>query len=332
MNAKRSTSKDVAALAGVNQSTVSRALTHDGDVADATRTRILKAAARLRYTPNALARGLIQQKTNIIGIVMAGITSPFQSYVLEKFVKKLHGAGRQALVFSAAQGEEVDDVLPAALQYHVEALVITSAPLWSQKIEDVVSRVPVVLFNRGMPGSKAHTVLCDNATGGRKVAEYLIKLGHTRFGYVAGNANTSTNADRERGFTQRVGQEGFACAREQATYGYETGYAAMQRLMQPPDRPSAVFCASDIVAMGAIDAARALGLHVGRDVSVAGFDDIPMAGWEAYQLTTVHEPVDEMIDATVMLLGQLREDGAVKGRSYLFDGALVERASTGRRR
>ncbi len=325
----RPTSRDVALAAGVNQSSVSRAFAGDLGVSEGTRERILRVAAQLNYTPNALARSLITQKTQIVGIVMASITSPFQSILLEKFVAQLHNSGRQALVFDAARDEDVDDVLSQALQYQVEALIITSAPLWSQTIEDCGKRVPMLLFNRVMPGSTAQMLCCDEVGGGSLAAKLLVKTQHKRFAFIAGNDNTSTSQNRGKGFIGQLQQLGFDCMKEQARYGYTDGHAAMQRLLRSPNPPDGVFCASDIIALGALDAARSMGKRVPDDIAVIGFDDIPMTSWDAYQLTTIRMPVDSMIASAIEIVNTFNQDPPPPGKLHvLSDVTLVERGST----
>jgi DNA-binding LacI/PurR family transcriptional regulator len=329
----RPTSKDVALAAGVNQSSVSRAFAGDLGVSEETRERIFRVAAQLNYTPNALARSLITQKTQIVGIVMAGITSPFQSILLEKFVAQLHNSGRQALVFDAARDEDVEEVLSQALQYQVESLIITSAPLWSQKIEDCSKQVPVLLFNRIMPGSSTQMLCCDEVAGASLAANLLVATQHRRFAYIAGNDNTSTNQNRERGFIERLQMLGHACVREPARYSYADGYAAMMRLLNLPNQPDGVFCASDIIAIGALDAARSMGKRVPDDIAVIGFDDIPMTGWDAYQLTTIRMPVDRMIAMALEIINNFNNDFIRDSRPaaklhILSDVTLVERGST----
>ncbi|MFN8514474.1 MAG: LacI family DNA-binding transcriptional regulator [Chloroflexia bacterium] len=322
----RATSLDVARLAGVNQSTVSRALRDDPRVAAGTRARVLAAARELGYTPDAIARSLITRRTDLVAIVMAGLASPFQPYVLDKFIRELGAAGMRPLVFSAPQGREVDDILPAALAYRPDALIVTSATLSSGRVAECARHgTPVILFNRTLPGSAASAVCCDNAEGGRLVADLLIDAGHQRLAYIAGSANSSTNRDRERGFADRLRERGSArFRREQAAYTYEAGYAAARALLARDDPPDAVFCASDIIALGVRDIARELGIRVPEELALVGFDDIPMAGWAAYDLTTIRQPVDRMIAATLALL----REPAKSPETHLFPGELVVRGST----
>jgi DNA-binding LacI/PurR family transcriptional regulator len=312
---------------------VSRALRPGGKVSAATRARVQAAAEQLGYTPNAIARSLITQRTDIIGIVTADITIPFQPFVLEKFLQRLQSIGRQVLIFTAAPGQEVDDLLPTALQYQVDALIVTSATLSSRSIIDCSrSGTHVVLFSRSIEGQYVSAVTGDNVAAGAMVADFLLDFGHQRLGYIAGDPNSSTNHDREQGFTTRLWERGAARplreAAEQLTY--EAGRATVHRLLDRPSAPDAVFCASDIIALGAIDGARESGCRVPEDLSIVGFDDIPMARWNAYDLTTVRLPVDEMVEETVRL-ATAPSTGLQDPVTKLFAGTLVQRGSTIRR-
>lgn len=326
---RRVTSVDVARRAGVNQSTVSRAFKDDRTISPHTRAKVLDAANALGYTPNAIARSLSTRQTNIVGIVMSNITSPFQPYVLEKFIHALQGVGLQTLVFTAGPDQEADDILPLALQYQVDALVITTAALSSARIEEC-ARVgtPVILFNRYLLGEDVDAVCGDNVGGGILAADHLLDTGCTRLAYIAGNVNSSTNRDREGGFTARARERGVEPLREQASYTYEAGYAAVGRLLACDDPPDGLFCPSDIIAIGAMDALREHGVRVPTDCAVIGFDDIPMAAWAAYSLTTIRQPVDAMIAATRALLLQRIAASASAPVLTFLPGALIVRGST----
>ncbi len=329
MTTRRVTSIDVAKRAGVSQSTVSRTFSGEA-VAEETRARVLAAASELGYRPNAIARSLITRNTNIIGLVMANMTSPFYPYVLEKFTERLQQEGRQVLLFSAAPDQDVDDILPLVLQYRVDALIITSTTLSSAMAEEC-SRdgTPVILFNRYVPDSSAYAVCCDNVEGARKVADLLLDTGHRRPAFIAGNPTTSTNRDRERGFFERLRERGFTqVAYAQGAYSYDAGYRAAEELLTGAEPPDALFCAADIVALGAIDCARDLGLSLPEDLAVVGFDDIPMAAWSAYQLTTMRQPVNRMIDATLSVLQAVLAGDEPPFKIQLIPGRLIERKST----
>jgi DNA-binding LacI/PurR family transcriptional regulator len=287
------------------------------------------AAAQLGYTPNAIARSLITQQTNMIGIVTADVTIPFQPIVLETFLQKLQASGRQVLVFTPAPGQDVDDLLPTALQYQVEALIVTSATLSSRSIVECArAGTRLVLFSRYIEGADVSSVTGDNIGAGAAIAEYLLAGGHERLAYIAGDPKSSTNRDRERGFTMHLWEHGAArpLLESAGAYSYEGGRAAVQRLLHDASPPDAIFCASDVLAFGAMDGAREAGRRVPEDLSIVGFDDIPMASWRAYNLTTVRLPLDAMVDAAIDLaLGPAAGDSSVQKR---FAGTIVARGST----
>jgi len=326
----RVTATQVARLAGVSQPTVSRAFNRPAMVSQATMRRVLAAANELNYEPDAIAQSLGTRQTNIVGIVMADITSPFYPYVLEKFTSRLQEQGRQVLLFNAAHGQNVDNVLPLALRYRVDAIIITSASLSSEMADVCVKRdTPVILFNRYVKGVNAYGVCCDNVAGGRRVADLLVSAGYRRLAYIAGREDTSTNIDRERGFGDRLCELGLAgWRREQGQYTYESGFHATMRLMAMDDPPEAIFCANDIMAMGAMDAARyELGIKVPEELAIVGFDDIPAASWPSYCLTTVRQPVNRMITVCLDLLDGSLESPDWEPTLHLIPGDVIRRNS-----
>lgn len=300
------TSIEVARLAGVSQATVSRVFSANNLVADETTAKVVQAAQTLGYKPNAIARSLITRRTDMIGIVMAEITSPFYPYVLEKFTQRLHELGKRVLLFSTGPDGDVDETLQDVLKYQVDGLIVANATLSSTLVSECANRgTPLMLFNRYVRGAQADAVCCDNVAGGQLVADKLLQAGHRRLAYIAGKHNTSTNVDRERGFRERLRELDYdLLLREPGEYTYESGYDAAKRLLDRDDPPDAIFCANDITALGAIDAARDRGVAIPGDLSIVGFDDIPAASWTGYSLTTVRQPVNAMIDMTVRVLLQ----------------------------
>ncbi len=304
---RRASSVEVAELAGVSQAAVSRVFTPGASVSPEMRAKVLAAARQLGYRPNAIARSLSLQSSRIIGLVMIRFWNPFYARLLQEFTNRLQTLGYWVLVLNVADDTPLEKAIPMALQYQVDGLIITSATLSSVLAEEC-ARVgtPVVLFNRYSLESSVNAVCCDNVVGGRMVADALLSAGHSRLAYIAGETGSSTNRDREQGFTERLAARGMSlCGREGGDYSYESGYQAALRLLDRPERPDAVFCANDLMALAALDAARwQLGLRVPEDVSVIGFDDIAMSAWPKYDLTTIHQPVNRMIDATIEVLVQ----------------------------
>jgi len=325
------TAKDVARQIGVSQSAVSRAFTKDASISAKMRARVLRAADRLGYKPNAMARTLITRRSGIVGIVMGDMTNPFYPEVLELLSKRLRQGDLQTLLFNVPQGREVDDELPLLLQYQVDAVIITSATISSRMARICAARgISVVLFNRYVPGSDVHGVSCDNYEGGRLVARYLVDRGHKRLVYVAGKRDTSTTMDRERGFSDQLAEYGLSLwGREEAVeYSHAEGRVAALRLLKGRELPDAIFFANDIMAIGGLDAIRSeLKLRVPEDLSVIGFDDIEMSGWPSHSLTTVRQPVAEMIEKAVTLLDSSTAGKLPQARIHLIAGSLVERGS-----
>jgi len=324
----RVTSHEVAQGAGVSQSTVSRVFSGDQRLTAATRERVLEVARGLGYKPNAIARSLITRRTQIIGLVASYMTNPFFPTVLQAFTQRLHELGWRVLLFTAGTSEDVDELLPEVLAYQVDGLIIVTASLSSQMTREALGRgIPVVLFNRYAPGSGASAVSCANYEGGRLVADALLDAGHKRLAYITGREDTSTNVDRQQGFLERLSERGASCRVETGNFTYQGGFEAALRLLGCEDRPDAIFCANDITALGALDAARKLGIQVPDQLSVIGFDDIPMAQWAAYDLTTVRQPVEAMIEASVELLLERVNNANLGSVLKFLPGTLVKRGS-----
>lgn len=328
------TAQDVAKLARVSQSAVSRAFTPGASVSEDTRNRVMIAAKTLGYRPNAMARSLITRRSRIIALVMSYLENQFYPLVIEKLSQSLQKQGYHVLMF-ISEGDETDHVLDEILQYQIDGVVMASAmlsPLLARQCADV--GVPVVLFNR-VPATDAvarHTtcsVTSDNRRGGALVAELLLARGHRRIAFLAGLEKSSTNLDRERGFVDALAQAGMTVWRcAVGHYSFARAQDATRELFAPPgERPDAVFVANDHMAIAAMDVLRGeLGLRVPQDVSVVGFDDVPQAAWGAYRLTTVVQSVERMVEATVRLLHEQMEPNA-QPRNVVVPCELVERDS-----
>jgi DNA-binding LacI/PurR family transcriptional regulator len=197
--------------------------------------------------------------------------------------------------------------------------------------------IPVVLFNRVMAAgssgavSTVSSVRSDNVSGGRAVARLLAQSGHQRVAYIAGHEESSTNLERERGFRDGLAERGLRIwARGVGNYDFEQARAAARVMFKPgAEQPDAVFVASDHMAFGVMDVLRCeLGLRIPQDVSVVGFDNVPQADWGSYRLTTVEQPVQPMIEATVGLLQKyLRGEHLSQSENVVVPGQLVLRDS-----
>ncbi len=326
------TSIDVARLAQVSQSAVSRTYTPGASVSDVTRQKVEAAARKLGYRPNAIARSLITRRSRIIGVVMSYLDNQFYPVVLEKLSQRLQRDGYHVLLF-IADTRQTDAVLAEILQYQVDGIVLASTAISSAlatRCED--AGIPVVLFNRTSRSSEnTSSVTTDNYQGGFLIGEYLASTGHQRIAFIAGQEDTSTNQDRERGFVAGLAQSGRGLfARAVGNYDFDDARQAALSLfsVESAQRPDAVFVANDHMAIAVMDTLRIeLGLHVPRDVSVVGFDDVKQAAWGSYQLTSVVQDADAMVQATVELLME-ELDGATQNRAVVLPTRLVLRASS----
>lgn len=323
---------DVARLANVSQAAVSRTFTKGASVSEETRTKVLAAAKELGYRPNVIARSLIQKSTNIIGLVVMRFTNPFYACMIREFTKALQDQGYWTLILNIAQAQELEETLPTALQYQVDGLIITSTTLSSSLAQECVrAGTPVVLVNRYNTNAKINVVRCDSIAGGRLVADAFLDAGHKRLAYIAGDEASSTNRDREIGFVDRLNERGSNLVyRESAgAYMYEPGYEAAKRLLMRDDPPDGIFCANDLIAMGALDAARwELGIKVPEELSVIGFDDIASAAWPGYCLTTVKQPVRQLVENTIQVLMDGIHTPGIENSEVVISPSLIWRNSS----
>jgi DNA-binding LacI/PurR family transcriptional regulator len=303
----RATSFDVAALAGVSQSAVSRAFNPGASIAAETRLKVVDAARKLNYVPNSIAISLTTKRTNIVALILGNMANPFYVQVMHDFSQRLQEMGRQVLIFTVDPGVESDEAILRVLQYQVDGVILTSAQLSTRMTSMCHERgIPIVLFNRYIPGSDASGVRCDNAGGGRLIAEAFLAAGAKTFAMITGDPKGTTSQDRVRGFVERLLEGGIRRADIESYEGqssYDGAVQAALKIFKGRKGPDALFGVNDIMAMGAIDTLRnRLGMRVPDDVMVGGFDDIPEARRSPYQLTTVRQPIDQMIEETLSML------------------------------
>jgi DNA-binding LacI/PurR family transcriptional regulator len=287
------TEADIAELAGVSQSAVSRAFTPGASVAEATRRKILETARRLGYHPNLIARSLSTRRSNIIGLAISSLDNPFYAQVVKELSERLSATGRHILLFAASPGEAADPAVETFLSYQIDALILTA----TSPSKDLVQHcrkagVPVVLVNRDTTIPGVSTVRGENRRAGEIVAAFLIAGGHRRFAFVGGTEMSSVSRERESAFTGYIATHGKGpVLTRYGNYTFEGAAAATRSLLGLSRRPDAIFCASDYMAFAALDVAkREFGLALGKDLSIVGIDDVAEARHVAYDLTTFSQP------------------------------------------
>jgi len=330
MAGEKITSVQVAERAGVSQSAVSRVFTPGASASPKTVEKVRKAAAELGYRPNVLARAMVSGRSRIIGLVVAYLENQFYPEALEKLSNALQERGYHILVFMASQtADNIDSVVEEILDYQVDGIITASVAMSSELTDRYrAAGLPIVLFNRTQDDERLSAVTSDNIAGGRKVAEFLLAGGHRKIGYIAGWERASTQRDREAGFRAVLEEAGVALhAREVGNFTMEGARNATGKMFAA-DPPDAVFVANDHMAFAVMDTLRhELGMSIPEDVSVVGYDDVPMAAWPAYDLTTVRQPANRMVAATVeILLGQI-EKNETSPRRVAIDGPIMLRGS-----
>ena len=331
------TSRTVAREAGVSQSTVSRALRGDPRVREATRQRVDETARRLGYVPNSLASSLASRSTHTVGVVVADLTNPFFPSLLTPIYDELQLMGYRVVLFAERTDIPTGQgALRRLLDRSIDGVLVTTATLGSRFADTLRMRgLPLVLLNRYIDGLDVDRAVSDNREGALVGGRYLLELGHRRIGVVRGPSNTSTSRDRMVGLMDALSAEGVALDAalvREGTYSHQSGHQHTRDLLRLADPPTAIFCGNDVVALGALDAARSLGVRVPEDVSILGFDDIPMASWEVFQLSTLRQPFDDMARSAARMLAERIEHTAEigAGRERIFTTSLVKRSTVDR--
>jgi DNA-binding LacI/PurR family transcriptional regulator len=323
------TSGDVARLAKISQSAVSRALTPGASISEKTRAKVMRAANELGYRPNALARAMISGRSGLIAMLVAYLDNQFYPIVLEKLSRTLQKEGYHVLLMMTDPGRQ-DEVVQRILQYQVEGIVMASATLSSTLARQCAETgIPVVTFNRYVASSPASSVTSDNIEGGRLVANFLTRGGHRRVAFIAGLEDSSTNRDREAGFFKGLAQHGMtAFDRAVGGYSFVGAAEAARSLLTKRNRPDAIFVANDHMAFSVMDVARhEFGLRIPQDLSIVGYDDVPEAAWKAYDLTSVSQSSEAMIQATAQILLEQIGNVEVQKRAAVLPAELVVRTS-----
>jgi len=324
------TARQLAQILGVSQSAVSRAFTPGSSISPDLRQRILTAAQTLDYQPNVIASMLSKRRSSIAGIVVSEMQNPFYPTLIEKLSRGLQQVGLQSLMFNVTRGSNVEDQLVALRQYNVDAVVVISATVLSGPTLRWATEGRVsVLVNRTVPDLPISSVSCNNAEGARAIADHFHAIGRRRVAYVAGLSHTSTNLERKTAFITRVAELGMTLthALSGGEYSYEAGYRCAGEILEGK-QTDAVFFANDILALGGFDAFIAAGRRIPDDIAVAGFDDIAMARWPRYSLTTFRQPVDEIVSKTVSMITERLSTADLLPTQHALAGSLEIRSST----
>jgi LacI family transcriptional regulator len=302
MTERRVTIRELARLGGVSVGTVSRALNGYPDVSDETRARVTELARQLDYTPRAAARSLVLERSQLIGVFLEtgeghpDLQHPFFHGVLVGLKERLGAAGFDLLLFaSEASGDRVGSgsYLTRSRHHTVGGVVLMGIDPRDDEIGRLLgSEIPCVGVDIELQAPNAAHVISDNVSGAALAVRHLAELGHRRVATITGMLETHPGRDRLRGYREGLQAQSLPYRVEyvaQGDYYFDSGKQEMQRLLALPEPPTAVFAASDLMALGAMRAAAEAGIDVPRELSVVGFDDIFSAEHASPSLTTLRQ-------------------------------------------
>jgi LacI family transcriptional regulator len=326
------TSHDVARLAGVSQPTVSRALRDQKGVSMVTRVRIREAAKALGYVPSQIGRSLATRTTGRVGVVSAELCNPFYPALIEPLHDALAALGYRMILVTDRGDAEIE--LEPLIDGSLDGVVLSTSEVGSSLPFELAKRgLPHVMLNRTVDGARTDECVSDNVAGAEAVADFLVDFGHTRIGAVFGPEATSTGRERTTGFRRRLAERGVPLSPDYVRTGefhQDTGRAALDELMAVKPPPTALFCANDVIAFGVCAAAAAAGVDIPAQLTVVGFDDIPMASWEVFSLTTMRVDLSVMGQRTATLLAERIADPELPPRRVVLPVELVLRGTHSR--
>ncbi len=321
---------DVARLAGVSPAAVSRAFTPGASISEEKRKAVLEAARTLRYRPNLLARSLITGSSHIIGLVITHFDNQFYPALVQELSIALGAIGYRTLLFVTDISRNPELVIEELLRNQVDAVIMGSVILSDRSAESCRSAgVPTLLLNHKTDNRYISSVTSDNFLAARTIAAFLIAGGHKNFALVSGLGNTSASRDRAAGYIAHLRESGFPePAQAVGYYTYEGARRATRELLAAPNRPDAIFCGNDHMALAAIGVVRhELGLLPGKDISIVGFDDVPIASWPDFDLTTFSQPVPQIVARTIEVIQSMLENPDQPAGQTLIHGDLIVRGS-----
>lgn len=327
---RRVTSYDVAVLAGVSQSAVSRCFKPGASVSKATYARVMKAAQGLDYIPNAAARSLITRRSNMVAVIISNLVNLYYPEALSELSQQITRHGKRVLLFTLQNESDVDRVLADVWQYQVDGVIAAAALSGEQVAEFERRRVPLVVFNRNLRGHAASTVVCDQHEAGRMLVTRLAMAGHRIFGLIDGPEDNAVAAERRRGACERLSELGLpepVVVRGQ--FDYASGARGLREIVaRLGHAPDAIICGNDVMAIGCLDCARhEMGIAVPEQLSVAGFDAVEPSNWLSYNLTTLRQPIQQMALAAAELLHNISESQGSAVEKRVFSPQFIEGAT-----
>jgi DNA-binding LacI/PurR family transcriptional regulator len=321
---------DVAARAGVSKSLVSLVMRDAPQVSEVRRRAVLRAADELGYRPNAVARSLVRNRSNVLGIVLSDLHNPFFVEVVDGIEDEAISSHHRALFNTGSRtpGREAE-ALETLLQLRVDGVILAGTVLPPRAIVAAAENAPVALVARPSRWPTIDSVTNDDRAGAGLAVDHLVSLGHRRIAHVDGGRGAGA-ADRRNGFIGRMRRHGLAsdAVVVPGAFTEEGGATGVETILRMRPRPTAVFVANDLAAVGALGVLRDHGLRVPEDVSIVGYDNVSLAGLDHVDLTTIDQPRRDMGAEAVRLLLERLDGGRRQSRHVVIPPSLVVRGST----
>ncbi|ACL70727.1 LacI family DNA-binding transcriptional regulator [Halothermothrix orenii] len=329
------TIKDIAKLAGVSVTTVSKVINNYPDISDKTKEKVIKIMEQQNYRPNAIARSLSTSRSRSIGVFFtdhlnSGLRHPFFRDIIYGIEKTFFRKGYDLILFAHQWGDRFS-YTEKCKSRHVDGAILMGMPRTDPNLDKLVnSNIPTVFIDLDIVGKNATYVISDNVQGAKQAVNYLYSLGHIKIGMIMGQRITKPAQDRLIGFQEELTNLGLEYNPEwiiEAEFGEEGGYQAMKRIITQEIRPSAVFCQGDEMAIGAINAIKEHGYNVPQDFSIVGFDNIEISSYVSPGLTTIHQDKLTMGKKAASILLEMINNPNKTFSPVVLPTKLIERES-----
>lgn len=324
------TLKEVAERAGVSRSAVSRAFTDGASVSEKMRRKVEKAAKELGYSPNALASSLTTGRTKLIGLVSNNFHNPIFLQVFDLFTRGLQDRGLRPLLVNLTDETDPDASVRMLRQYSVDGAVVASStlsPEFARAFRD--AGVPVVhSFGRSSSSPQVHVVGIDNVECGRMAARTLIARGYKKLAFLGGPEKATSTQDRFAGFFEILNatpglETNYSFAE---AYSFDAGRREMLRILTA-DPAQAYFCGDDVLSIGVLSAIKDSGLRTPQDIGIIGLNDMEMARWQNIDLTTIHQPIRQIVTSSIELMVAMLDEPDRYPEARIFPCSVVERGT-----
>lgn len=332
----RITTEDVAKIAGVSQSTVSRVLNNYPYIKENTREKVLAVIDELGFTRDEIARSLVEKRTKSIGLILGSISNPFFAESAEVIIEKAQELEYDVMIYNTGHSDaNLEKAINTLIGKRVDGIILTGVNRnYTNKIKKLHQNgFPIFLYNSCLEDSFGNYIVIDNRIGAKIAVNHLVELGHKRIAYISGPSKYLTTYQRYLGYQEALNENGFNF-QNNLVYNNDFSYAEIykfsKRLLNKKKRPTAFLAASDQMALAVLDAAASLNLKVPKDVSVVGFDNIRIASNEYIGLTTISQQMEKMaLIALEKLIYLIENKSASSSIQVVLKPELIVRKTTG---